>query len=99
MKPIDYVGFKWIGLATNLNWPGAVFFASIRIIDSLLPRWRRNGMRSCEHSRKPKQNYERQCQADQFKMSAAQREQVLALSTDFPRLWNDSGTPIANVSE
>ncbi len=39
------------------------------------------------------QNYDRQCQADQFKISAAQREQVLALSTDFPRLWNDAETP------
>ena len=38
------------------------------------------------------QNYERQRQADQFKISAAQREQVLALATDFPRLWNDPGT-------
>jgi len=38
------------------------------------------------------QNYERQRQADQFKVSAAQREQVLALATDFPRLWNDPGT-------
>ena len=39
------------------------------------------------------QNYERQRQADQFKISAAQREQVLALANDFPRLWNDPGTP------
>jgi hypothetical protein len=39
------------------------------------------------------QNYERQRQADEFKVSAAQREQVLALATDFPRLWNDPGTP------
>jgi hypothetical protein len=39
------------------------------------------------------QNYERQRQADQFKVSAAQLEQVLALATDFPRLWNDPGTP------
>jgi len=39
------------------------------------------------------QNYERQCQADQFKISAAQREQVLALAADFRRLWHDSETP------
>jgi DNA-binding transcriptional regulator YiaG len=39
------------------------------------------------------QNYERQRQTDQFKVSAAQREQVLALATDFPRLWNDPSTP------
>jgi hypothetical protein len=38
------------------------------------------------------QNYERQCQADQFKISASQRGQVLALSTDFPRLRNDPAT-------
>jgi DNA invertase Pin-like site-specific DNA recombinase len=38
------------------------------------------------------QNYERQRQADQLKISAAQREQVFALATDFPRLWNDPGT-------
>ena len=38
------------------------------------------------------QNYERQRQADQFKISAAQREQVLALATDFPRLGNDPAT-------
>src|SRR5262249_11467905 len=30
-------------------------------------------------------------EADQFKISAAQREQVLALAADFPRLWNDPG--------
>ena len=38
------------------------------------------------------QNYEGQRQADQFKVSAAQRAQVLALATDFPQLWNDPGT-------
>jgi hypothetical protein len=38
------------------------------------------------------QNYERQRQADQCKISAAQREQVLALATDFPRLWSDPAT-------
>src|SRR5438876_828694 len=38
------------------------------------------------------QNYERQRQADLLRISAAQREQVLALATDFPRLWNDPGT-------
>jgi hypothetical protein len=38
------------------------------------------------------QNYERQRQADQLKVSAAQREQVLALASHFPQLWNDTGT-------
>lgn len=37
-------------------------------------------------------NCERQRQADQFKIGAAQREQVLALASDFQRLWNDPGT-------
>jgi DNA invertase Pin-like site-specific DNA recombinase len=39
------------------------------------------------------QNYERQRHADQLKVSAVQREQVLALATNFPQLWNDPGTP------
>ncbi len=39
------------------------------------------------------QNYERQRQADQLTVSAVQREQVLALATNFPQLWNDPGTP------
>ena len=38
------------------------------------------------------QNYERQRQADQFTISEKQREQVLALAKNFPRLWNDPGT-------
>jgi len=38
------------------------------------------------------QNYGRQRQADQFIFSAKQREQVLALATDFPLLWNDPST-------
>ena len=38
------------------------------------------------------QNYERQCQADQLKIGTVQREQVLALATNFPQLWNDSST-------
>jgi len=38
------------------------------------------------------QNYERQCEADQLKVSAEQRAQVLALATNFPQLWNDPGT-------
>ena len=38
------------------------------------------------------QNYERQCQADQLRISTVQREQVLALATNFPKLWNDPST-------
>jgi hypothetical protein len=38
------------------------------------------------------QNYERQRQADQLKVNSQQREQVLALATNFPQLWNDPGT-------
>jgi hypothetical protein len=34
MKPIDFADFRWIALATNLNWLAAVFSVSIPIIDS-----------------------------------------------------------------
>lgn len=37
--------------------------------------------------------YERQCQADRRLLDEEQRAQVLALATDFPRLWQDPGTP------
>ncbi len=39
------------------------------------------------------QNYERERQSDQAKLSEQQREQVLALARNFPRLWNDVNTP------
>ena len=38
------------------------------------------------------QNYERQRQADQCKLGAEQREQVLSLAINFPQLWNDPRT-------
>ncbi len=38
------------------------------------------------------QNYECQRQEDQLKVNNVQREQVLALATNFPQLWNNPGT-------
>ena len=40
-----------------------------------------------------KQEYERQRQADQQMLSEQQRSQIMALATDFPRLWRDPNTP------
>ena len=40
-----------------------------------------------------KQEYERQRQADQQMLTEQQRSQILALATDFPRLWRDPNTP------
>ena len=45
------------------------------------------------------QNYERQRQADQFTISETQREQVLALATNFRAYGTVLIPPIANVSE
>ncbi|MGD0774903.1 MAG: recombinase family protein [Candidatus Solibacter sp.] len=39
------------------------------------------------------QEYERQRQADTARVDAQQREQILALASDFPRLWQDPNTP------
>ncbi len=39
------------------------------------------------------QEYERQRQADTAEVDAKQREQILALARDFPRLWQDPNTP------
>jgi len=40
-----------------------------------------------------KQEYERQRQADEHMLSDQQRAQILALATDFPKLWRDPKTP------
>jgi hypothetical protein len=39
------------------------------------------------------QEYERQRQADIAQVDAQQREQIMALARDFPRLWQDPNTP------
>ncbi len=39
------------------------------------------------------QEYERQRQADRLVLDEQQRAEILALATDFPRLWRDPNTP------
>jgi hypothetical protein len=39
------------------------------------------------------EEYERQCQSDNFLLNEQQRAEILALATDFPRLWQDPHTP------
>jgi len=36
---------------------------------------------------------ERQCQADRLQLNTHQREQIMALANDFPRLWKDPQVP------
>jgi DNA invertase Pin-like site-specific DNA recombinase len=39
------------------------------------------------------EEYERQCQNDRLKLDEQERAKILALATDFPRLWQDPNTP------
>jgi hypothetical protein len=39
------------------------------------------------------EEYERQRQADRARLDEGERARILALATDFPRLWNDPATP------
>lgn len=39
------------------------------------------------------EDYERQSEADRFLLDQQKRQQILALATDFPRLWRDPATP------
>ena len=39
------------------------------------------------------EDYERQSQAERFLLDQQKRQQILALATDFPRLWRDPTTP------
>ncbi len=40
-----------------------------------------------------REEYERQCARDRLVLDAGARQRVLALATDFPRLWSDPATP------
>ena len=42
--------------------------------------------------------YEQQSQADRAMLDEQSRKQILALATNFPRLWSDPNTPTANAS-
>lgn len=39
------------------------------------------------------EEYERQCRTERFLLDEQQRTEILALATDFPRLWQDQHTP------
>lgn len=39
------------------------------------------------------EEYERQCQSDNFLLDEQQRAEIMALATNFPRLWQDPSTP------
>jgi DNA invertase Pin-like site-specific DNA recombinase len=59
------------------------------VADSLESDWNQK-LRALAEAR---QEYERQRQADQQMLTEQQRSQIMALATDFPRLWRDSNTP------
>jgi hypothetical protein len=42
---------------------------------------------------KSQEEYEKQCQADRLQLGELERDRILALATDFPRLWQDPSTP------
>jgi len=59
------------------------------VADSLEGEWN-NKLRTLTEAR---ENYERSRQKDRQMLDDAQRAKILALATDFPRLWRDPTTP------
>jgi hypothetical protein len=59
------------------------------VADSLEAEWN-NKLRALAAAQ---ENYQRQRDVDSGLLSEEQRRQVLALATDFPRLWHDPATP------
>jgi DNA invertase Pin-like site-specific DNA recombinase len=59
------------------------------VADSLEADWN-NKLRTLADAQ---QEYERQCQADRGLVTDEERAGILALATDFPRLWRDPKTP------
>ena len=52
-------------------------------------------LRGLEHARLC---YEQQRKRDQLVLDETKREKLLALSTDFPKLWHDIDTPRASAN-
>ena len=44
-------------------------------------------------AREAQEEYTRQCAVDEQVLTSEQRERILSLASDFPRLWNDNNTP------
>jgi DNA invertase Pin-like site-specific DNA recombinase len=59
------------------------------VADSLEADWNAK-LRAVMEAQK---EYEQQCIADKQTLTAQQKEQIISLSTDFAKLWNDSKTP------
>src|SRR5439155_11695998 len=59
------------------------------VADSLEAEWN-NKLRALAAAQ---EDYDRQCAAQATALTTDQRQQVMALVTDFPRLWRDPATP------
>jgi DNA invertase Pin-like site-specific DNA recombinase len=59
------------------------------VADELEAHWNR----ALQHVTEAQEIYERQRQADRVAVDADARARILALATDFPRLWHDPHTP------
>lgn len=59
------------------------------VADVLEAEWNQK-LRALEQAQ---EESERQSQSDRLRLSEEQRSQILALTTDFPRLWKDPNTP------
>lgn len=59
------------------------------VADVLEAEWNQK-LRALEEAQ---EESERQSQSDRLRISAEERAQVLALTTDFPKLWHDPNTP------
>lgn len=58
------------------------------VADVLEAEWNQK-LRALEEAQ---EEFERQSQADRLRINAEERAQILALTTDFPRLWKDQNT-------
>ena len=59
------------------------------VVDILEAEWNHK-LRALDEARR---DYERRCAEDRRNLEDGQRERILALATDFPRLWRDPATP------
>ena len=74
------------------SWPNGAICAWIPTIDWWLPPWRRSGTTSFVASTLRRRTTSANGEADTL-LTSEKRQRLLALATDFPRLWRDPATP------
>ena len=89
---------RWIVRVTKRSLLSDATSASIPTTAWSPILWKRSGTTSCARSPQPRRTTNATTSGEGSALSVDQRQQVMALVTDFPRLWRDPRLPSASAS-